>query len=327
MMDNQDLYCYYSDLPSPLAYGRKTFFKIEKNMKTLDLTNPEDSDIKYKISKFPDGQQAITLDLENTIFSSESQSVVIKSRLNSFLDLELIICANQALIELGIVNLAFKLKEISLYVPYFLGARSDRKFLKGQSNYLKTVICPIINSQNFSRVTVLDPHSDVLEACLNNFQKTSNVGFASAAIEDIDGKITLISPDAGALKKIYDVAEAVDCNDVIVANKLRDLKTGRIIRTEVPGLSSDISFSGEARSKSFVIIDDICDGGRTFIEIAKAIRDSRPKEIFNDKIFLVVTHGIFSAGFEELEKWFTGIYTTNSVKDIDNELVTQINVF
>jgi ribose-phosphate pyrophosphokinase len=323
---DKDLYCYYSDLPSPLAYGRKTFFKIEKNMKTLDLTNTEDSDIKYKISKFPDGQQAITLDLENTIFSSESQSVVIKSRLNSFLDLELIICANQALIELGIVNLAFKLKEISLYVPHFLGARSDRKFLKGQSNYLKTVICPIINSQNFSRVTVLDPHSDVLEACLNNFQKTSNVNFASTSIKDITGyerndKITLISPDAGALKKIYDVAEAVECDDVIVANKLRDLKTGRIIRTEVPGIDQ------EPGCKSFVIIDDICDGGRTFIEIAKAIRDIRPREIFNDKIFLVVTHGIFSSGFEELENWFTGIYTTDSVKEIENELVTQVNVF
>lgn len=325
-MDNQDLYCYYSDLPSPLAYGRKTFFKIEKNMKTLDLTNPEDSDIKYKISKFPDGQQAITLDLENTIFSSESQSVVIKSRLNSFLDLELIICANQALVELGNVNLVFKLKEISLYVPFFLGARSDRKFLKGQSNYLKTVICPIINSQNFSRVTVLDPHSDVLEACLNNFQKTSNVNFASNSIKDITGyerndKITLISPDAGALKKIYDVAEAVECDDVIVANKLRDLKTGRIIRTEVPGIDQ------EPGCKSFVIIDDIIDGGRTFVEIAKSIRDIRPKEIFNDKIYLVVTHGIFSSGFEELEKWFTGIYTTDSVKEIENELVTQVNVF
>ena len=290
-------------------------------MKTLDLTNSEDSDIKYKISNFPDGQQAITLDLENTIFSSESQSVVIKSRLNSFLDLELIICANQSLIELGVVNLEFKLKEISLYVPFFLGARSDRKFLKGQSNYLKTVICPIINSQNFSRVTVLDPHSDVLEACLNNFQKTTNVGFASSSIEDIEGKITLISPDAGALKKIYDVAEAVDCTDVIVANKLRDLKTGRIIRTEVPGIDQ------EPGCKSFVIIDDICDGGRTFIEIAKAIRDIRSKKIFNDKIYLVVTHGIFSAGFEELEKWFTGIYTTDSVKEIENELVTQVNIF
>ena len=295
-------------------------------MKTLDLTNLDNSDIKYKISKFPDGQQSITLDLENTIFSSEAQSVVITSRLNSFLDLELIICANQALIELGNVNLVFKLKEISLYVPYFLGARSDRKFLKGQSNYLKTVICPIINSQNFSRVTILDPHSDVLEACLNNFQKTSNVNFATFSIKDLTGylrndNITLVSPDAGALKKIYDVAQSVECTDVIVANKLRDLKTGKIIRTEVPGINH------EPGSKTFVICDDICDGGRTFVEIAKAIKDIRPKEIFNDNIYLVVTHGIFSAGFEELEKYFTGIYTTNSVKDIDNELVTQINVF
>jgi ribose-phosphate pyrophosphokinase len=295
-------------------------------MKTLDLTSLENSDIKYKISKFPDGQQAITIDLENTVFESGEQAVTIKSRLNSFLDLELIICANQSLIELGIKHHSLKLKEISLYVPFFLGARSDRKFLAGQSNYLKTVICPIINSQNFDRVTVLDPHSDVLEACLNNFQKTTNVNFASASIKDISGyerhdKITLISPDAGALKKIYDVASAVECNDIIVANKLRDMDTGSIIRTEVPGLDDTPG------QRKFVICDDICDGGRTFVEIAKAIRDIRPKEIFNDKIYLVVTHGIFSAGFDELEKWFTGIYTTDSVKEIENELVNQINVF
>ena len=290
-------------------------------MKTLDLTSLENSDIKYKISKFPDGQQAITLDLENTSFESVEQTVVIKSRLNSFLDLELIICANQDLIELGAQNNAFKLKEISLYVPFFLGARSDRKFLTGQSNYLKTVICPIINSQKFSRVTILDPHSDVLEACIENFQKISNVNFAATAINDISDKQTLISPDAGALKKIYDVAKAVECNDVIVANKLRDMASGKIIRTEVPGLNN------EPGQKNFIIIDDICDGGRTFIEIAKAIRDVRSKEIFNDKIYLVVTHGIFSAGFEELEKWFDGIYTTNSFKDIENDLVNQVNVF
>lgn len=296
-------------------------------MKSLDLTNLENSDIKYKVSKFPDGQQSITIDLENTNFESGEQAVKIKSRLNSFLDLELIVCANQALIELGVKHHSLKLKEISLYVPYFLGARSDRKFLNGQSNYLKTVICPIINSQKFSRVTILDPHSDVLEACINNFQKITNISFVKDAIGDINSKITLVSPDAGALKKIYDVATSFGCTDVIVANKLRDLKTGKIIRTEVPGLSNDISFSGEPVSKNFVIVDDICDGGRTFVEIAKSIRDVRAKEIFNDKIYLVVTHGIFSAGFEELEKWFDGIYTTNSVKEIENELVKQVNVF
>jgi ribose-phosphate pyrophosphokinase len=281
-------------------------------MKVLDLTNEEKSDIKYKVSKFPDGQQSITLDLDNTNFEPGSQSVTIKSRLNSFLDLELIICANQALIELGVLRSGRdrKVKEINLYTPYFIGARSDRKFLNGQSNYLKTVICPIINSQNFNRVTILDPHSDVLEACLNNFDKVSNVDFASTAIKYyVEGDLTLISPDAGALKKIYDVSKAIGCKSVIVANKLRDMETSKIIRTEVPGLDDT------PVSKNFVICDDICDGGRTFIEIAKAIQEVRPRSIFNDKIYLCVTHGIFSAGFEELEKYFTAIFTTNSVKE------------
>jgi ribose-phosphate pyrophosphokinase len=74
-----------------------------------------------------------------------------------------------------------------------------------------------------------------------------------------------------------------------------------------------------------VIVDDICDGGRTFLEIAKTIRSERNISIL--KIYLVVTHGIFSAGFDELKKHFDGIYCTNSVSDIDNELVKQLNIF
>jgi ribose-phosphate pyrophosphokinase len=77
------------------------------------------------------------------------------------------ICANQALLNLGVGR-------VHLYVPYFVGARSDRKFQNGGINYLKQVICPIINSQNFFSVTVLDPHSDVLEGCLKNFNKINN---------------------------------------------------------------------------------------------------------------------------------------------------------
>jgi ribose-phosphate pyrophosphokinase len=290
-------------------------------MKILDLTNLENSDIKYKVSKFPDGQQAITLDLENTNFDSEAQSVTIKSRLNSFLDLELIVCANQALLELGVKHHSFRLKEIALYTPFFIGGRSDRKFLNGQSNYLKTVIAPIINLQKFSRVTILDPHSDVLEACVDNFQKITNVNFAKEAIDDINTDITLVSPDAGALKKIYDVATAVDCSDIIVANKLRDLKTGKIIRTDVPGINQ------EPGCKSFVIIDDIGDGFGTFIEIAKSIRDIRPREIFNDKIFLVVTHSIQELGIKRALEYFNSIYTTNSVSDFNIENLNVINVF
>ena len=139
-------------------------------MSILNLTkisNP--GGLGYRISRFPDGQQSVTLTDENLSFSEirDGNDVEIRSRLNSFEDLELIICATQALKELGVSN-------ISLNIPYCIGGRSDRKFQKGGFNYIKTVIAPIINMQGYKAVWVLDPHSDVLEACINNFRKKSN---------------------------------------------------------------------------------------------------------------------------------------------------------
>jgi ribose-phosphate pyrophosphokinase len=280
----------------------------------LNLVDLENSDIKYKISKFPDGQQSIKLDMIDADLPNKI-TVSITSRFNSFLDLELIIAANQALREFSYVE------NVKLNVPYFLGARSDRKFEAGTSNYLKTVICPIINAQKFSRVTVLDPHSDVLEACLDNYHKHNNHRLVKDALTAIDNKndaqerICLVSPDAGAYKKIFDVAKEFGINRIITANKVRDIKTGNIIRTEVPTLDQHADLK-------YVIIDDICDGGRTFVELAKAMKESRPTA----KIYLIVTHGIFSAGFDTLNQYFEGIYTTNSVKRLVNINVTQFNV-
>ena len=282
----------------------------------LNLVDLANSDIKYKISRFPDGQQSITLDMVDADLPNKI-TVSITSRLNSFKDLEIIISANQALREFSYVE------NVKLNVPYFLGARSDRKFEAGTSNYLKTVICPIINAQNFSRVTVLDPHSDVLEACLNNYHKHNNHRLVKDALTKIDNKdgaqsrICLVSPDAGAYKKIFDVAKEFKIDNIITASKVRDIKTGKILKTELPNLPGLVG-----DDMQYVIIDDICDGGRTFIELAKAIKGSRPTA----KVYLIVTHGIFSAGFKELAQHFEGIYTTNSYRDVaDNEYEEKTN--
>jgi ribose-phosphate pyrophosphokinase len=288
----------------------------------LNLVDQEKSDIKYKISKFPDGQQTIVLVL-GTI--NVIEDIRIETRLNSFSDLEILICATKALRNIT-------RKPISLYVPYFLGSRSDRKFVDGGVNYLNQVICPIINSLDFVSVVVLDPHSDVLEACLHNFIKIPNFDLVKYALTQIDNKdgaqnrVCLVSPDAGAYKKIFDVAQKFNIGNIITASKVRDLKTGAILRTEVPLLD-------QHKDLKYIVIDDICDGGRTFTELAKVMKESRPTA----KIYLVVTHGIFSAGFDELSKYFEQIYTTNSYKDIDGEsysdytvdkdFVKQANVF
>jgi ribose-phosphate pyrophosphokinase len=281
---------------------------------TLNLVNPNDSlSCKYEISRFPDGQQSVRIieDEHNTFNRLKgTDTITIKSRLNTFQDLELIICANQALKEIGV-------KSVKLTIPYCIGGRSDRKFQEGGINYIKTVIAPIINSQNFDEVRVMDPHSDVLEACINNFAKVNNFELVRMSLSDIDDKVCLVSPDAGAYKKIFDVAAKFGIKEIITASKVRDLDTGKILRTEVP------SIENHSDDTKYVIVDDICDGGRTFIELAKVIYEQKP----NAKIYLVVTHGIFSAGFAELKNYFEMIYTTNSIKDIDNSNVKQLNIF
>jgi ribose-phosphate pyrophosphokinase len=334
-------------------------------MKVLNLINKEASDIKFEVSSFPDGQQQVKITGQVTFFNNGNvakdiapfrltkkfDDITIKARLNNFRDLELIICATQSLKELGV-------NEIHLYVPYFLGSRSDRKFEEGSNNYLKHVICPIINSQGYKSVTVLDPHSDVLEACLNGFKKVSNKDLVLCALCDMycpamkhgplytpglesegiegesdprEGSFILISPDAGASKKIYKLAEQIGYKgDIITCSKDRD-ENGKLTRCVVP-------ISRKHCDKDLVIIDDIADGAGTFINIAKEVKNFIDEEYtFTGKLYLIVTHGIFSKGFNELTKYFDGIYTTNSYsefrafEDSDvkycGKLVKHLNVF
>lgn len=91
-------------------------------MKKLNLVYPDQSEIKYKVSKFPDGQNNITIEKEIRLTRYNSRSntdnlvsldtiggnikaVIIKSRLNNWLDLELIVASVAALRELGVKEL------------------------------------------------------------------------------------------------------------------------------------------------------------------------------------------------------------------------------
>jgi len=270
----------------------------------LNLTDKSNSEIDYEIIRFPDGQQDIRI---KTVYSNDflMPTVLIKSRLNSFLDLELIICADAALKNLGIWD-------IELEVPYFLGGRSDRLFMKGGTSYLKDVICPIINKREFSKVTIFDPHSNVLPALIDEVH-IENVNLLSYCRGgECLKNVILVAPDAGAQNRVYE-ASKFNTSDIIVCSKKRDMATGKILSTIVPESNKDLPH---------ILVDDICDGGRTFIEIAKVLMERGANDLY-----LCVTHGIFSKGLDVLRPYFKRIYTTNSVKDIDDPLVVQTNLF
>jgi ribose-phosphate pyrophosphokinase len=273
------------------------------NYITIDLTKP-DHISGVTISRFPDGQQNVKI----TRHLSGSYPVLIKSRFTSFKDLELIICTVKSLRRLEV-------EKICLYIPYLLGARSDRQFSLNENSYLVDVIAPILNAQNFHKVFTLDVHSHVAAACINNLTNLDNTTFVKNVSYSIYGdrfKINtssiLISPDAGASHKIYNLAKQIEyTGDIITCSKERDTE-GNLTKVNVPYQNTDF------REKDFIIIDDICDGGATFINIAKHLNNGDFST--KPKVYLIVTHGIFSKGFSELSKYFDGIYCTNSYRDI-----------
>lgn len=185
--------------------------------------------------------------------------------------------------------------KIELDIPYFPFARQDRVCADGEAFSLK-VMCDLINMQKYDAVYVNDVHSNVTLDLLNNSFNIPCSFFIKRKM--IDNSI-LVSPDKGAVGRVSECARLFD-KIMIVAEKVRDPNTGNITGTKI------IDFD-KITSNDFMIIDDICDGGRTFIELAKVL-----KPLTTGKIKLFVTHGIFSKGFEVFEGLIDEIYTAFS---------------
>lgn len=182
-------------------------------------------------------------------------------------------------------------------------ARQDRHMVNGDSFALK-VFANQLNTLNFNKVLLLDPHSDAAAAAINNsvviaqetcLMKSENLRQAIST-----GKLMLVAPDAGALKKIHNVAKASGARDYAILTKERDVATGNLT-----GFSL---VSGNVAGKDVLIVDDLCDAGGTFIGSAQVLRDAGARSVS-----LYVTHGVFSKGVDNLlSNGIDAIYTTTS---------------
>lgn len=233
-----------------------------------------------------------------------NQKITITHRLNSFNDLGLLCIAVDALRRMDAKNL-------ELFIPYFPAARQDRVMIKGEALTVK-VYADIINSLQLNKVSVFDAHSEVTPALLNNCEAIPNHTFIQKVIESIGKPVKLISPDGGALKKIYKVSEFLGGLEVVECSKSRDVKTGRLSGFKV--------YNDDLKGADCLIVDDICDGGGTFVGLAQELKNKNA-----GKLYLAVSHGIFNKGFTVLD-CFEKIFTTNSFKDFEGENVEVINL-
>jgi ribose-phosphate pyrophosphokinase len=183
---------------------------------------------------------------------------------------------------------------IHLVCPYLPYARQDRVAYPGEALSV-AVACRMLNAQQYASVEVWDAHSDVSLALLDRVRHRPASDFAGPIITVND---VIVAPDQGAVKRARGCASLAGV-PLVLAEKIRSTDTRAITGTKV--------HSDPIGDRDFLIIDDICDGGRTFIELAKVLRP-----LTRGRVKLFVTHGIFSAGFDPLRADFDRIYVANA---------------
>jgi len=179
------------------------------------------------------------------------------------------------------------------YVPY---GRQDRVCNKGEALSVK-VFANLVNGMKFSKVVISDPHSDVTPALIDNCEVDEQFNIVKSKLfwRDIkSGALTVVSPDIGAAKKTEKLGV-----EFVQGLKHRNPETGQL---------SGFSYIGDVTGKRLIIVDDICDGGGTFVGLAKVLIDGGALSVD-----LYVTHGIFSKGKDVLtSNGIRNIYTRKS---------------
>lgn len=254
------------------------------------------SQIEFDNFTFSGGEEHIKFNPEDF---DKSVKVEIFERLTDSSTLIRLMVAVDALKRLSSETLP-----IELVIPYFPYARQDRVCVAGEA-LGAAVMANFINTLNFSKVTIWDAHSDVSPALLNKVVNVEQIDLLTRceilSNRLATGELTLVSPDAGASKKTVKISEKFNGEpEVIQAQKVRNLKTGAILKTEI---------LGDVTGKKVLIADDICDGGRTFIELAKVLKNNGAVEVS-----LFITHGIFSKGLDVFDGLIDAIYTTDSFR-------------
>lgn len=178
------------------------------------------------------------------------------------------------------------LSRVALEMPYLPYGRQD-KFVTNKNTFALTSFARIINTLNFEIVSCVDAHSESASFIINNFYPVSAASFICDTLDILGPKdIVLCFPDKGASQKY---SKMFPNRLFIKALKERNSATGAITSYKLDPTCSNVT------DLKILIVDDICDGGATFIALAKLLKEAGAKEIN-----LYVSHGLFTKGTKVL---------------------------
>jgi len=263
-----------------------------------DLTNIYGGDVRYMRSRFPDGQPHIQV-LNRKDLKPDDGPIEIITNIKSAEDI----------VELGMALSIWSrwvgYNPINVTIGYLMGARMDRPIDENQPGTLDVIKRMLrgIFEDLVTHARVLDAHSSLsLDlGAVNSVMSMTPQRLWSTAIAGMtniyDAQPMVVGPDKGAFNR-YGAMGVPDTAGVATCEKHRDPQTGK--------LSGFKLVAGDVKDKHCLIVDDICDGGGTFVGISKVLREAGAKSVS-----LCVTHGLFTKGLP-LEG-IDHIWTTDTV--------------
>lgn len=256
---------------------------------------------EVKINKFPNNETYFDI---KDINVQKCDDVEIKLKYRSDEDLVHLMMIKDYFDEIN--------KRCNLFMPYIPYSRMDRT--EGKRVFTLKTICRMINSMNFERVIVHEPHSDVSIALLDRVEVIDiTLILAKAVLDEVKANysdsIYLVFPDAGAEKRY---SKDLKWKNKLTAVKERDFETGRIENLKLIG-AEDI-----CKGFTAIIVDDLCSKGGTFMLTAKELKEAGANEIY-----LVVTHcedNIFNGEILATDL-IKKVYTTDSILSKEHEKI------
>ena len=190
------------------------------------------------------------------------------------------------------------------YLPY---GRQD-KAVSNEATFGLHSFIRVLRLCAFDSITVLDPHSQVVMDALPNCRAIYPHAQVTAAIHTTQAT-AIAYPDAGAGQK-YTAIYQTDCRII----------SGRKVRNQQTGVLTDTAIEGDPAGQTVLIVDDICDGGRTFTALADALYTDGAQAVH-----LFVTHGLFSKGIHVLTTARIGrIFTAQGEVDTRSDTIAYL---
>ena len=249
-------------------------------MKTINLINGEG----FKIITFPDGEKHLKVDPIDL-----KQPINIICRITNSDELFI-------LMQLSDILNRLEVSVDKIEITYLMSMRCDRLFSMEEPFTLK-LVANVINSFNAKAVYITEPHSS---RSLNLINNSVAVNPMDKLVKQMSETYTICYPDKGASDR-YDF----EFDSRIYCKKVRTVETGKLIKFSFDYMVSDIT------PTNIVIVDDLCDGGGTFLGIAELLR----KEFNPDKLILVVTHAVQEEGLKRVAKVFDEVHITDSYRN------------